>query len=106
MKTAESFEKDDICKHLKKIGAWFFRPYMAGFGKSGVADIIACVPITITQEMVGKKFGAFVAVEVKRDGKTLTKLQAHRIDEIHACEGYAFWGTADKVIPEIEQWRK
>ena len=63
MKTPESYEKADIKKYLDSIGAWHFSPYMAGFGKAGVPDIVFCYQ------------GRFGAIEVKREGKTPTKLQ-------------------------------
>jgi Holliday junction resolvase len=94
MKSPEGYEKDDICKHLDSIGAWYFKPYMAGFGKSGVADIIACIA------------GTFWSVEVKREGKVPTKLQAARIDEVRQAGGKATWGTAKMVIADIEKWRR
>ncbi len=101
MKTPEGFEKNDICKYLDKgvnQGAgtliWYFKPYSAGFGKSGVSDILGCYR--------GKMF----AIEVKREGKEPTPIQWRRIREIEAAGGKAFWGTASKVIPEFEEWIK
>ena len=92
MKTPEGYEKDDICKYLVTRGAWFFKPYMSGYGRTGIPDIVACFR------------GRFVAVEVKREGKEPTKLQALRMREIEVAGGKAFWGTAEKVIKEFEQW--
>ncbi len=103
MKTPESFEKDDICKYLVGIAAWFFRPYQAGYGKSGVPDIVACVPMTITQEMVGMRVGVFTSIEVKREGKEPTALQDARITEIKDSAGFATWGTAERVIPILKK---
>ena len=94
MKTPESYEKDDICKYLVSIGAWYFRPYMAGFGKSGVPDIIACIQ------------GEFWAIEVKREGKQPTAIQRHRMEEIEQCGGYSTAGTAEMVIREIKAVRR
>jgi hypothetical protein len=103
MKTPESCEKDDICKYLVSQAAWFYRPYMAGFGKSGVPDIVACVPMTITPAMVGMRIGVFVATEVKREGKAPTKLQETRMKEIREAGGFAVWGTAERVIPILKK---
>jgi hypothetical protein len=103
MKTPESYEKDDICKCLDSIKAWSFRPFMAGYGKSGVPDIIACIPLVITQEMVGMRIGAFCGVEVKREGKQATSLQTARMKEIGAAGGLAFCGTAEAVNPFIKK---
>lgn len=86
MKTPEGFEKDDICKYLDSIGAWYFRPFMAGYGKSGVADIIACVN------------GHFVSIEVKRPGKPATPRQRTRMKEIEKAGGLAVAGDAIQVV--------
>lgn len=90
MKTPEGYEKDDIKKFLESIGAWLFLPHMAGYGKSGVPDIVFCYR------------GRFCSVEVKREGKQPTTRQWQRINEIQAVGGKAFWGTAEKVIAEIK----
>lgn len=92
MKTPESYEKDNVCRYLDQIGAWYFRPYMAGYGKSGVPDIVACI------------YGVFWGIEVKRDGKELTVIQARRIKEIKDAGGQGAWGTATKIIAEIKVW--
>lgn len=92
MHSAEWHEKKEIAEYLASIGAWHFKPTTMGFGGSGVPDIIFCYR---------SKFGA---IEVKREGKEPTKLQQKRMLEIQAAGGEAFWGTADKVIPEIKAW--
>ncbi len=93
MKTPEAYEKAEICKYLDSIGAWYCKPATYGFGKSGVPDIIACL------------HGEFFAIEVKREGKAPTTLQKRRMDEIRDAGGVAFWGTAEKVIVELADWR-
>lgn len=95
MKTPEGFEKDDIDDFLKKLGpdrVWSFKPYMAGFGKSGVPDYCLCL------------VGAFWGIEVKRPGKDPTALQTRRMDEIKKSGGYAVAGTAEVVIAELTTW--
>ncbi len=92
MKSPEGYEKDAICKYLDEIGAWYFKPFMAGYGKAGVPDIIACHK------------GRFLAIEVKREGKEPTVLQTRMFREIKASGGAAFWGTAEKVIGEIDDY--
>lgn len=96
MKTPEGYEKDDICKYLDSIGAWYFKPYMAGFGKAGVPDII------------GSYEGSFFAVEVKREGGAKpTPLQKRVLKKIEdAGNGKTFWGSAEKVIPEFARWKE
>lgn len=61
----EAKVKDKIKTYLASIGAYHFWPVQTGLGASTV-DCLACVPITITPDMVGRKIGAFVAIEVKR----------------------------------------
>jgi len=91
MRTPESFEKAEICKYLDSINAWYFRPYMAGYGRSGVPDIIACIR------------GAFVGVEVKREGKKPTPRQLRVMSEVADSGGLALCGTAAVVIPALKE---
>lgn len=93
MKGPESYEKDDICQYLDSIGAWYFRPLMAGYGKSGVPDIIACIA------------GKFWGIEVKRDNRGPTKLQQKRMEEIAKANGHAVCGPAGIVIQVLDVWR-
>jgi hypothetical protein len=93
VKTPEGYEKDEICKYLEALdNTWFCRIFMAGFGKSGMPDIAACID------------GQFWGIEVKREGKVPTTLQTLRMQAIEAAGGKTAWGTAAKVIPEIATW--
>lgn len=40
--------------------------YCVKLADEGTPDILSCVPVKITKDMVGKTIGAFVAIEVKR----------------------------------------
>lgn len=95
MKTPEGYEKADIKKYLDEGTplVWYFCPYMAGYGKAGVSDIIGC-----------HRFKGFFAIEVKREGKEPTPLQSRRLNDIEQAGGKGFWGTAAKVIAEFEAW--
>lgn len=87
MKTPEGYEKEDIKKFLDDLGGcWYFCPFMGGYGKSGVSDIVGCYK--------GRLFG----IEVKREGKKPTPIQERRMAEIRAAGGWAVAGTADVVI--------
>jgi hypothetical protein len=94
MKTPEYYEKQDITAYLDgaSIDIWFYKPYMAGYGKSGVPDI------------VGVYRGKFFSIEVKRPGKNPTMIQGRRMQEIAKAGGKTFWGPADKVCAEFEEW--
>ena len=93
MKTPEGFEKDEIKKYLKSIGAYFISPMTFGYGKSGGADIVACID------------GTFWSIEVKREGKEPTALQNARIRAVQEAGGMTAWGTAEKVLHHIRAWR-
>lgn len=91
MKTPEGYEKDDIKKFLDGLdGCWYFCPYMAGYGKSGVSDIVGCYK------------HRFFSIEVKREGKEPTPIQDRRMKEVTAAGGLAFAGTAARVIPAFK----
>ena len=95
MKTPEHYEKQAIDAFLKKLGperAWWFNPYMAGYGKSGVGDKVACI------------CGYFWNIEVKRPGKEPTAIQTRRMDEVRKAGGQAVAGTAEVVIQALTDW--
>ena len=95
MKTPESYEKAEIDVFLKSLGperCWWFNPYTAGFGKSGVGDKIVCL------------VGAFWSIEVKRPGKYPTEIQTRRMNEVRAAGGHAVAGTAEVVIQVLRDW--
>lgn len=92
MKTPEGYEKDDLDKYLKSIGAYVVKPATFGYGGSGHADRVVCLG------------GTFWSLEVKREGKTPTKLQELRMTEVRRAGGQAAWGTYAKIRTEIEAW--
>ena len=104
MRSPEGREKDDIDRFLKPTRVWYFKPATYGLGKSGVSDIIGCIPVTITEQMVGKEIGVFFACEVKRPMKEPTLLQRNRIIDIENAGGKGTWGTAEMVIPDLKKW--
>ena len=61
-----------------------------GFGgRKGIPDHIACLPVIITQEMVGQTFGAFLGVEAKKPKGKLHGLQPLNLSQITAAGGFA-----------------
>ena len=92
MKTPEGYQKDDVRKFLKEIGAYFFSAATFGYGGSGTPDICACFA------------GRFVGIEVKREGKTPTAIQERRLAAIHKAGGVAIWGdNAPAIIEQFKQ---
>jgi hypothetical protein len=95
LRTPEAWEKQDIWRYLDSLpNCWYVKPMTFGYGKSGVPDILACLD------------GKFVSIEVKRHGKGATATQKRRMEAVSAAGGTAFWGTADKVIKELSDWKK
>ena len=95
MKTPESYEKAEIDAFLKKLGperVYVFKPFMAGYGKGGVADYCLCL------------CGAYWSLEIKRPGKDPTAIQTRRMNEVRAAGGHAVAGTAEVVIAELRDW--
>lgn len=86
-KMKESDVQKKVIDYLHSLGAWTCKVIKAN--KSGVPDIVACVPMTITQDMVGKKIGVFVAPEIKNpNGKGVTSpLQKRNIKQINRAGG-------------------
>lgn len=61
--------KEAVKRYLKEEGVWHYMPIQNGMGVVGIPDIVACAPVEITADMVGKTFGIFFAVETKAPGK-------------------------------------
>lgn len=70
----EANVKQWVRKYLLDINAYTFMPVQMGYGRATL-DFLACVPVVITPDMVGRTFGAFVAIETKSTGKVATARQ-------------------------------
>ena len=73
--TPEGKVKDAVKKVLQDRGAYYFMPATGGYGRSGVADIVACYR------------GCFVAIECKAEGNEATALQLREQRAVHAAKG-------------------
>jgi Holliday junction resolvase len=76
--TPEAKVKLAVKKVLDELGIYHFSPYMAGMGRAGVPDIIACHK------------GRFVAIECKAGKGKTTALQDRELNAIADAGGYAF----------------
>jgi len=85
-RTPEGAVKDKVVAILKDEGAYYFFPATHGYGRSGVPDIIACVP-----------GGVFLAIECKAGRNKPTELQVREIEAIRRCGGHA-------VVVNEENW--
>lgn len=110
MATPESKVKRVVKDSLAGLNAWSFAPVSNGMGVHGIPDRIACVPITVTPEMVGARIGLFVAVECKAPGKlgTVTPLQQRQLDGIRAAGGVGIvfdQTNCDALWLALKHWR-
>jgi len=89
MRTPEGKVKDDVKAYFKSIGACTFMPVQIGYGRKPL-DFIACVPIIIQPEHVGRYIGVYVEIETKRGqgGRGPTARQQHRMRLVKAAEGF------------------
>lgn len=77
---------------------WVFKVHGNEFTGSGIPDLVGCLPITITEDMVGLRVGIFVALEVKRDNnEEASIIQLQTIEEIKAACGYS------EVVHSVEE---
>jgi hypothetical protein len=103
--TPEGKVKKKVKERLKARGIWYYAPVQMGMGVVGIPDFICCQPVVITQAMVGKTFGRFLAIETKAPGKldTLTPNQEARIAEIRAAGGAAIVIDDDVHILNLKE---
>lgn len=76
-KTPEKRVKDKTVAMLKARGAYYFYPVTAGYGSSGVPDIVACYE------------GTFYGIECKAGKNPPTKLQVKNLKQIEQAGGIA-----------------
>lgn len=76
--TPEKKVKTAVKKILDSMGIYHFSPYMAGMGRAGVPDIIACCN------------GRFLGIECKAGNGKTTALQDRELAAIHAAGGFAY----------------
>ena len=99
--TPEGKIKEQIGKALTLLGAWFFKPVSKGYGRSGIPDFIACVPVTITRDMVGQRVGLFVGIETKAEGGTPTAWQDKELAAIESAYGLSILAVGPKHLDAL-----
>ena len=98
--TPEGKVKTAVRNFLKKEGVWFYMPAQNGMGVVGIPDLICCAPVTITEDMVGKKLGVFMGVETKAPGKikNTTANQRRNLETIHMAGGIAVVAVDTNIV--------
>jgi len=94
--TPEGRVKNTLKKVLDEMGIYHFSPFMAGMGRAGVPDIIACYE------------GKFVAFECKAGKNQPTALQEREMNDIRRAKGLAYVINEANMadIKELLQWKK
>lgn len=64
-----------------------FMPRQSGYGSNGIPDHVYCVPVKITEKMVGKTFGIFIGIEAKTVTGKQSALQRIAQLDIEAASG-------------------
>jgi Holliday junction resolvase len=85
-RTPEGLIKDEIKDGLTDAGAWWCCPFMNGFGRKGIPDIICCYR------------GQFLAIEVKVPGGEPTAWQHRELNGIRAAYGEAMVATSWREV--------
>jgi len=75
--TPEKKVKKKVVEILKASGAYYFYPVMAGYGSSGVPDLVVC------------HYGTFIGIECKAGNNKPTPLQEQNLTRIKQAGGYA-----------------
>lgn len=74
---------------------WYFNPFMAGYGRTGVPDFVGCID------------GKFFAIECKAGTNQPTALQQRELDAIARAKGFV-WVARENNINEMKarftQW--
>ena len=83
--------------------AFGYMPVPTGFGEKGIPDHIYCVPVKITQAMVGDTVGLFVGIEAKTVKGKVSPSQAIKALEIRDASGliYTVYGS-DQIERELK----
>jgi len=101
MATPEGKVKEKVRRVLKTGGAYWHMPVQNGMGKPAL-DFHNCIPVIITQDMVGARIGLYVGIETKAEGGEPTARQLATMAEIVKAGGSVF--LIDGDTSELEEW--
>ena len=113
--TTEKDVQNNLILHASQIGLTLFcnnvgmykdqRGNVIRYGLcKGSSDLIGWTPVTITEDMVGKKIAVFTAIEVKlnKNGKyKATDLQKAFISAVKSAGGFAGVADCNKDLEDI-----
>ena len=87
--TPENAVKRAVTTALKLRGAWYCFPATAGYGRSGVPDVLVCYR------------GRFLGIECKAPKGKTTALQDRELDAIEAAQGIALVVTGVDEVTRV-----
>ena len=77
-----------------------FRPLHTGLCK-GSSDTIGWAPVTITQDMVGKKVAVFIGWEFKTSRGRATEIQKHFVNKVNEDGGFGIISYGEDQAFEV-----
>lgn len=103
--TPEGKVKERVKKILRDRDAYWYMYVPGGYGVVGAPDFVACVPLKITPDMVGKTFGVFAGIETKAPGKikNTTPNQKKNLEKIFKADGMAVVVDEPEKLKEFFQ---
>jgi hypothetical protein len=111
----EKLNQNDVALALSRKGSTVFRNNVGvAFHRDGSvvvyglcpgsSDLIGWTPVEITQEMVGRVFAVFTAVEVKRThGGVISGKQRTFTDNVIAAGGFAMFARSPEDVSQIDE---
>lgn len=90
-----------ILRHLEKGDGYWIKTIQTN--RNGTHDILGCMPVTITPDMVGETVGVFVSIECKQIGERISPLQVHhqkQLEKAGARVGIAY--NLDDALTIVE----
>jgi hypothetical protein len=102
--TPEGKVKTIVKQVLKANAAYYHMPVQNGMGSPSL-DFACCVPVLITEDMVGKTIGAYLGIETKREGGKVTPRQERTMKEIRDAGGRAILIEGEEEAREFAAWR-
>lgn len=105
--TPEGRVKQAVRKVLQSYDCYYFFPVQNGMGRTGIPDIVGCIPTVITPDMVGKTIGQFIAVETKAPGKlkNVTANQRRELSMVADTGGLAILADKADVVDQAIKGR-
>lgn len=107
--TPEGKVKQSVRKVLADHQCYWFFPVQNGMGRTGIPDVIGCIPTVITPDMVGKTFGQFIAVETKSFGKyslaNASRNQQRELQQIAEHGGLAILADRPETVEDAIKGR-